>query len=344
MHFETITLDKKRGVTLTVMKQETGGEFRGLTARPAVLVLPGGGYMFCSDREAEPVAMPYLAAGFQAFVLRYGTLEHAKWPKPLKDYEKAMALIRKNVEKWQVIPDQIAVVGFSAGGHLAGAAATMSVNRPNAAVLGYAVLREDTAQELSSDRPGIPEHVDEKTCPCFLFATRTDSVVPIQNTLDMMNALNRFNTCFECHIYAYGPHGFSTGDSSLMGRGVIIPERATDWVADSIAWLRDLFGEFGADGQSAPVCLPHVNADHEAWLSLDCTVNRIFGNAEALRVLADTVAVMREKLVPFAPGMTFEEMMQAVANMTLRDLLSERQLETERFEELDAALRKVPNI
>ena len=199
MHFETITLDKKRGVTLTVMTQEVGGEFRRLTARPAVLVLPGGGYMFCSDREAEPVAMPYLAAGFQAFVLRYGTLEHAKWPKPLKDYEKAMALIRKNAEKWHVIPDQIAVVGFSAGGHLAGAAATMSVNRPNAAVLGYAVLREDTAQELSPDRPGIPEHVDEKTCPCFLFATRTDSVVPIQNTLDMMNALNRFNTCFECH-------------------------------------------------------------------------------------------------------------------------------------------------
>ena len=344
MRLETIVLNEERNVTLTAMVQETGGEFRGVTARPAVLILPGGGYMFCSDREAEPVAMPYLQAGFQAFILRYSVGEHAVWPNQLNDYEQAMALIREHADEWHVIPEKIAVIGFSAGGHLAGAAAVMSENRPNAAVLGYPVLLEEIAEELGMSKLGIPERVDEKTCPCFLFATRTDSVVPIQNTLDMMDALNRFHTSFECHIYGYGPHGFSTGDPSLLGSGMLIPARAAEWVNDSIAWLRDLFGQISADGQAAPVCRAHVTDDAEAWLSLDCSVSRIFGNAEALRVLADTVAVMREKIVPYAPEMSFEDMMQAVGRMTLRELLAERQIETERFDELDAALHRIPNI
>ena len=344
MHNKTIVLNAERGVTLTAMIQEVGGEFRGVTARPAVLVIPGGGYLFCSDREADPVAMPYLAAGFQAFILRYSVGAQGGWPRPLEDYEQAMTLTRENAEKWHVIPDQIAVVGFSAGGHLAGAAAVMSENRPNAAILGYAVLRADTAAEIGVQIPGIAELVDEKTCPCFLFATRTDSVVPIQNTLDMMNALNRFHTSFECHIYGYGPHGFSTGDAAVLGSGVLLPKRAADWVDDSIAWLRDLFGSITADGQEKPVLRPHVTDDGEAWLSLDCSIGRIFGNSEAVRVLADTIEVMRKELVPFTPDMSFEDMIRALSNMTLRALLSERGIENDRFDELNAALNRIPNI
>ena len=132
------------------------------------------------------------------------------------DYEQAMEYILENAEKWHVMKDRIAVVGFSAGGHLAGAAATMGRHRPAAAILGYPVLMQETALELGLSMPGIPENVDENTCPCFLFATRTDSVVPIQNTIDMLNALNRYQTSFECHIYGYGPHGFSTGDHSVQ--------------------------------------------------------------------------------------------------------------------------------
>ena len=344
MLYKTIVLNRKRNVTLTVMVQEVGGEYRGVTARPAVLILPGGGYMFCSDREAEPVAMPYLKAGFQAFILRYSVLEHAAWPQPLKDYERAMAFIREHAEEWHVIPDRIAVIGFSAGGHLAGAAATMSENRPNAAVLGYPVLRKESALELGLTMPGIPEHVDEKTCPCFLFATRTDSVVPIQNTLDMMNALNRFQTSFECHIYGYGPHGYSTGDHSIQSAATVIPARASDWVDDSIAWLKDVFGEFGDGCLSEPVCRAHINDDASAWLSLDCSIGRIYGNPEARRALADVFAVMEEKIIRFTPEMSFDEMMQAVGRMTLRELLQERNLLTERFDEIDMALRRVPNI
>ena len=344
MEYETFVLNQERKVTLTAIVQGVGGEFRGISDRPAVLVIPGGGYQFCSDREADPVASAYLRAGYHAFILRYSVGKDAVWPQPLEDYEQAMELIDMHAETWHVLRDKIAVVGFSAGGHLAGAAATLAKRRPAAAVLGYAVLRADTAHELGEDKPSIVEAVDEKTCPCFLFATRTDSVVPIQNTLDMMNALNRFQTSFECHIYAYGPHGFSTGDPSVQGLETIFPRRGANWVEDSIAFLQDLFGDFGPQGMTEPVLRSHVNDDGMAWLSLDCSIARIFGNPEARRVLAPTIEKMREQIMPFTPEMSFEDMMQALGKMTLRDLLAERGIDTERFEELNAALHRIPNI
>ena len=81
MKIEQIVLSEKRKVTLTAYLQETGGEFRGLTQRPCILILPGGAYEFCSDREADPVAMPYLKAGYQVCILRYSVKQYASWPQ-----------------------------------------------------------------------------------------------------------------------------------------------------------------------------------------------------------------------------------------------------------------------
>ncbi len=344
MKIETITLNKERNVTLTAMIQDVGGEFRGVTKRPAVFVIPGGGYMFCSDREADPVALPYLKAGYDAFILRYSVKEDSAWPNPLNDYDQAMDYIKEKADEWNVMTDKIAVIGFSAGGHLAGAAATMSKNRPAAAILGYAVLREDTAHEIT-DGPSIVDAVDEKTCPCFLFATRTDNVVPIQNTIDMMSALNKYNTSFECHVYDYGPHGFSTCDSSLLFKNVLITERAKNWVDDSIGWLRDVLGDFDETGIVKPVCKAHVTDDGEQWLSLDCTLQRIFGNPEAVKVLSDTIDRMRKEIPPFAPDLTFDDMMMGVlGKMKMRDLLAERNIDVDKFDEMDEKLSKIPNI
>ena len=160
MKLETITLNQERSVTLTAMLQVVDGEFRGVSKRPAVLVIPGGGYQFCSDREADPVAAAYLKAGYHTFILHYSVGKDSTWPGPLEDYEQAMEFIDEHAEEWHVFRDKIAVVGFSAGGHLAGAAATLAKRRPAAAILGYAVLRADTAHELGEDKPSIVEAVD----------------------------------------------------------------------------------------------------------------------------------------------------------------------------------------
>ena len=70
MKSDTIVMNRERNVTLTACIQEADGEF-GFSKRPAMLVLPGGGYAMCSDREADPVAAAYLKAGYQVFILRY---------------------------------------------------------------------------------------------------------------------------------------------------------------------------------------------------------------------------------------------------------------------------------
>ena len=125
MKQEIIVLNPERNVTLTAYIQEVEGEFQ-FTKRPAILVLPGGGYAMCSDREADPVAMAYLRAGYQAFILRYSTGKNKTWPNPLEDYEQAMALIEERAEEWHLDSSRIAAVGFSAGGHLCACAATIA--------------------------------------------------------------------------------------------------------------------------------------------------------------------------------------------------------------------------
>ena len=267
---ERIILNEERNVSLTAYLQPVGGEFTGIAARPAVIVIPGGGYRYCSDREADPVAFAYLKAGYQAFILRYSLGEHAAWPHPLEDYEQAMSLIRERAEEWHVVPDRIAVIGFSAGGHLAAAAAAMSENRPNAAILGYPDISGAFAWDLLRDPPDILAAVDGKTCPCFVFASRTDNLVPIKNSVGMIEALTKNDVAFEAHIYSSAPHGLSTGDASVGVREMCC--RYPDWVSDSLTWLEDVLGGFGPEGLTEPNFGFKVNGNRDEVLNLDCTM------------------------------------------------------------------------
>ena len=283
MKTEYIVLNQERNVSLTAYLLPAGGEFGGISRRPAVLVIPGGGYHFCSDREADPVAFPYLKAGYHAFILRYSLGEQSVWPNPLDDYEQAMALIRKNAVEWHIAADRIAVIGFSAGGHLAACAAAMSVNRPNAAILGYPVIDKSCVMEYQPTAPDAAAHVDKNTCPCFVFTTRTDNLVPAANTIHMISALYDSGVAFESHIYASGPHGLSTGDASINGQP--FSARYCAWVEDSISWLADTLGGIDASGLTAPRFGARINGNRDKTLNLDCTVAYLMGNAAARAIL-----------------------------------------------------------
>lgn len=262
---ERIILNEERNVTLTVMVQTVKIEFRDVTKRPAVLILPGGGYKRCSDREAEVIAYPYLNAGYHAFVLRYSVNEHKAWPNPLNDYEQAMELIRGKGEEWNILTDKIAVIGFSAGGHLAATAATIAKNRPDAAILVYAATERDIALacQPGTDIPGPTECVDENTPPCFICATRDDKIVPVHNSLNFQLALAKYGVPFESHIYSYGGHGFATGLANITNNN--ISSRVPNWMADSIGWLDEMFGQLTYEGIGEPKLSSKAHKEDKYW-------------------------------------------------------------------------------
>lgn len=241
MEQSRLILNEERNVSLTCYIQPVGGEYWGMTKRPAMIILPGGGYQYCSDREADPVAFPYLQAGYQVFILRYSLNENAVWDNPLKDYDQAYETICENAEKWFVDTDRIAVIGFSAGGHLAASAAVSAKHRPRAAILGYPVIT--TTIPWNKSAPDPSKLVDDKTCPCFVFASRNDGTVPIRDSLNFLSALNEKGIPFETHIYSYANHGFSTCEPQINNRDWCC-NRTADWVRDSIEWLRETVGDF----------------------------------------------------------------------------------------------------
>lgn len=343
METKNITLNEKRNVTLTAYLQDVGGGFEHVTRRPGIIVMPGGGYQFHAETEAEPVALAYLEAGYQAFILHYSLKEDSVWPNPLDDYEQAMEYIRSHSEEWHLYPDKIAVIGFSAGGHLAASAATLAKNRPAAAILGYAGLTADIRVCLPN-APDVSEAVDYQTCPCFLFATRTDNLLPINNTIRFMQALSDHGISFESHIYAYGPHGYSIGNSSVVSSDTKICSRVKNWVGDSIGWLKDVMGDFGPDGMTEPVCEAHVTRDGDKYLSADCTIGHLMKFPQAMAILGGIVAQLQTDK-PDVSSMPKEgwDVSSIIQNMKLRNALDYLRLSEEQIRQVDEALSRIPN-
>ena len=339
MKSQEIILNENRNVSLTAYIQEVDGEF-GFSKRPAMLVIPGGGYAMCSDREANPVAAAYLKAGYQAFILRYTCTPKGKWPLPLEDYEQAMALIEERAYEWHLDNTKIAVVGFSAGGHLAACAATIAEHKPAAAVLVYPAILKDICDLCQPGMPYPHEHVTAETCPCFFAASRDDRTVDISNTLRMELALAEKGVAFESHIYSYGGHGFSTGEDWINTNSVC--PRLPRWVPDSIEWLGEVMGKLKRGGFTEPVSALSMNGNFAPVLSVDCTLSHLRRQSEeAKAVLAPMFAAI--EAVAKARQFTADGLMAAVGNNTAREIMEMVQIPGETITEIDKALHQMTN-
>lgn len=206
--------------------------------RPSIIICPGGGYGFTSDREAEPVALALAAEGYNAFVLRY-SVSPSQYPQQLLEVSAAVAYVRRMAKVWHVDTDKIIVCGFSAGGHLAGHLGVAwqeqfiqdalelneAENKPNAMILGYPVITSGTfahegsfrnllgeAYEQDKEKVSLELLVSKLTPPTFIWHTFEDQAVPVENSMIFAQALKKYNIPFELHIYPKGGHGLSLCD------------------------------------------------------------------------------------------------------------------------------------
>ena len=229
------------------------------TKRPAIVVCPGGGYIYCSPREAEPVALRYAASGFHAFILRYSTGWKAAGFAPLKEVSWVIGYIREYAEEWNIDPDKIVTCGFSAGGHLALSAGLLAENKPNAMILGYPATSapnmpgadfmlkllegKQEVTDADAEKYDLVSKITKDAPPVFLAATAQDLLTTV-GALPVANAYSKLGLGYELHVFQYGPHGYSTADMvAADGSSQVIDDAFAQWHELSVKWLLRTFGK-----------------------------------------------------------------------------------------------------
>lgn len=251
------------GARLVGYLRDETTEMPEFNVRPAMLILPGGGYQYCSRREADPIAMQFLQAGYQVFILNYTVAPVPLRYQPLTDAAGAVLHLRQNAAALRVDPHKVAVIGFSAGGHLAASTALLwdaapvqealgnpgTETRPDAVVLAYPVITsgpfahvgsfdnlagEDAAlrADMSLEhqvRPGLP--------PFFIWHTVADAAVPVQNSLLLAGALQENQVPYELHLFTHGGHGSSTCTNEVgtpNQHNAAWLDLCIDWLAETL--------------------------------------------------------------------------------------------------------------
>jgi endo-1,4-beta-xylanase len=202
----------------------------------AVVVLPGGGFTHLAiDKEGYDVALWLRSLGIAAIVVKYRTARDDRASAiraAEEDVRRAIRLVRSRAEEWQIDPDQIGVLGFSAGGYLvARAAAEWDAGQPDAA---DPVERTSCKPDfLGLLYPAIPEgaedQVSAETGPAFIAQANDDFLDPAQHSLRYYAGLRRAEVPVEMHLYPEGGHGFGLG---------IHGGAAASWPEQYAAWLK----------------------------------------------------------------------------------------------------------
>lgn len=227
--------------------------------RSAIVVCPGGGYAYCSPREAEPIALRYAARGFHAFILRYSVGWDAADFAPLKEVSWVIGLIRDHADEWHVDPGKIATCGFSAGGHLALAAGLLGENKPNAMILNYPAVTlpnmpgvdfmlklltgRQEVTDADADYLSLANHIEKNSPPVFISATAEDMLSPF-GALAVANKYSQLGLGYELHMFQHGPHGYALADeTSADGSSQMLNPAYAHWHDLSVRWLNRIFGE-----------------------------------------------------------------------------------------------------
>ena len=208
----------------------------------AVIVCAGGAYQMRCEYEAYPVAEMLQSYGVNAFILHYLVAPY-KAPCALADLQRAIRFLRANAEEWQIDPEKIGAIGFSAGGHLVASGCTIKetglesvddIDRLpchlNAGILCYPVITMGNGGHAGSrvallgsdadaetiDKYSCEKHISDYTPPCFLYHTFEDAAVPaLSNSGAFASAMKEAGRPCELHIFQHGIHGsaWDTGEA-----------------------------------------------------------------------------------------------------------------------------------
>ncbi|MDX1948117.1 MAG: alpha/beta hydrolase [Pirellulaceae bacterium] len=206
----------------------------------AVIICPGGGYSILAwDLEGTEVAEWLNKLGVTGIVLKYRVPAKEPRTAPQQDVQRAVALVRSKRDQWQLDPERIGVLGFSAGGNLAARAclqyskrlydavdaADQASCRPDFGVLIYPAYLADDAGQLK------PEFAPTSQAPPIFFAHAYDDGVKAENSIALFLALKQAKVPAELHVYSTGGHGFGLRPSEHPVS--TWPDRCRDWLVRS---------------------------------------------------------------------------------------------------------------
>lgn len=244
-------------------------EMRPNEKRPVILLCPGGGYEMTSDREAEPMAMQFLAMGYHVAILRY-SVSPVRYPAALLQVAESVLYLKKHAEEYHIDPEKIVLQGCSAGGHLA-ANYGIAWNSPfltklmgmendperlrvAGLLLCYPVITSGEKAHEESFRNLLGEQYEEKkeelslenqvtpdTPPTFLWHTATDETVPVENSLYFFQACLQQGVSAELHIYPVGGHGLSlANEETCRANGIGVQKECQSWIGLAQTWLEEI--------------------------------------------------------------------------------------------------------
>ena len=228
-------------------------------SKGAVIIFPGGGYGGRADHEGPVMAKWFNSIGITAFVVDYRVAPY-KHPAEISDAMRAVRVVRAKASEYGIDKNKIAVMGFSAGGHLAGSVSvhydkkmyepTDEIDnescRPDASILCYPVIdmyeyRHDGSRaNLLGNRVSdadkkfmsLHQQITPDTPTAFLWHTSDDNCVPVENTLLYADALAKVNVPFEVHIYPHGAHGLGLADEDSR-----LNPHVAQWAKSLENWL-----------------------------------------------------------------------------------------------------------
>lgn len=281
--------------TLTPYLLEGEGPF------PAVIVCPGGGYAFRAEHEGEPVAKWLNRIGLSAVVLNYRVAPY-RYPSSFEDARRAIRLLRSRAKEWHIDSNRVGMLGFSAGGHLAG---TVGVHsdwgngsaedpiekescHPDFMILGYPLISiEKAMDEIKQNLLGkasdpvlqnflsIEKQVIENTPPAFMWQTADDDIVPVEHLYHLANVLSENKVPYEMHVFEKGVHGLGLAEWHQEAR--IWTFLCENWMkARRIIRSHPRFTEYSTVGellQDEQACnvleehMPHaLEKDEQKWM------------------------------------------------------------------------------